>query len=112
MTVRTLFSAVALTLIAGPVLASGVIHSANTEMGYTSHPEHAAASKSRDQVNAEMEQSKKDGLWQYHRFGSPVPVKGAVLTRAEVVADLERAQRHSSWAQLRVGAPVSAVSAP
>ena len=37
MAVRALFSTVALALIAGPALASGVIHSANTEMGYTSH---------------------------------------------------------------------------
>ena len=33
MAVRALFSTVALVLIAGPALASGVIHSANTEMG-------------------------------------------------------------------------------
>ena len=112
MAVRALFSSVALVLIAGPALASGVIHSANTEMGYTSHPDHAAASKSRDQVNAEMEQSKKDGLWQYHRFGAPVPVKGTALTRDEVVADLERAQKHPSWALRRVGAPVPNVPAP
>ncbi|GDY37499.1 MULTISPECIES: DUF4148 domain-containing protein [unclassified Acidovorax] len=112
MAIRTLLTTIALAALAGPTLASGVIHSANTEMGYTTHPDHAAQGKSRDQIVADMEQSKKDGLWQYHRFGAPVPVKGTALTREEVLADLERAQKHPSWALRRVGAPVANVPAP
>jgi len=34
-----------------------------TAMGYRMHPEHAQAGKSGDQVLAEIDQSKKDGLW-------------------------------------------------
>ena len=112
MTVRTFLTALSLAAVAAPALASSVIHPASTEMGYTTHPEHAQAGKSRDQVLAEMDQSKKDGLWQYHRFGAPVPVKGKAASRDEVLADLERSQKHPSWALRRVGAPVAAVPAP
>ena len=96
MTVRTFLTALSLVAAVAPAMASSVIHPATTEMGYTMHPEHAQAGKSRDQVLAEMDQSKKDGLWQYHRFGTPVPVKGKAATRDEVLADLERAQKHPS----------------
>jgi len=112
MTVRTFLTALSLAAVVGPAMASSAIHPASTEMGYTEHPEHAQPGKSRDQVLAEMEQSKKDGLWQYHRFGAPVPVKGKAVTRDEVLADLERSQRHPSWALRRVGAPVPDVPAP
>lgn len=111
MTIRTLLTTVAFAAIASPAMAAGVIHPANTEMGYTTHPDHATQGKSRDQVVADMEQAKKEGLWQYHRFGAPVPVKGASMTRDEVLADLDRAQKHPSWAQRRVGAPVPALPA-
>ncbi len=76
------------------------------------HPEHAQAGKSRDQVLAVIDQSKKDGLWQYHRFGAPVPVKGKAAARDEVLADLERSQKHPTGALRRVGAPVAGVPAP
>jgi len=112
MKIRTAFAALSFVAFAGPALASSVIHPAATEMGYTLHPEHAKPGKSRDQVMAEMEQSKKDGSWQYHRVGAPLPVKGNSLSREEVLADLERAQKHPSWAARRVGAPVPAVPAP
>lgn len=112
MTVRTFLTALSLAAVAGSAMASSEIHPASTEMGYTTHPEHAQAGKSRDQVLAEMEQSKKDGLWQYHRFGAPVPVKGKAATRDEVLADLDRSQKHPSWALRRVGAPVASVPTP
>lgn len=112
MKVRTALAALSFVAIAGPAMASSVIHPANTEMGYTTHPDHAQPGKSRDQVVAEMDQSKKDGSWQYHRFGAPVPVKGKAVSREEVLADLDRAQKHPSWAARRVGAPVPAVPAP
>lgn len=93
---------------AAPAFAGSVVHSANTEMGYTAHPEHAQPGKSRSDVIAEMEQSKKDGSWAFHRFGAPVPVKGgALLTRDQVLAELDRAQKHPSWSARRVGASVT-----
>lgn len=112
MTFRTVVATLSFIAISGSAMASSVIHPAPTEMGYITHPEHAQPGKSRDQVIAEMEQSQKDGLWQYHRFGAPVPVKGKAVTREEVLADLDRSQKHPSWAARRVGAPVPAVPAP
>jgi hypothetical protein len=107
MTVRTLVATLLLAALAAPALASGVIHPANTEMGYTSHPEHAQPGKTREQVLAEIDQSKKDGTWQFHRFGAPVPVKGTSMTREQVLADLDRAQKHPTWPMRRVGAAVA-----
>ena len=112
MTARTFITALTLAAVVGPAMASSVIHPAPTEMGYTTHPEHAEPGKSRDQVIAEMEKAKQDGLWQYHRFGAPVPVKGTAATRNEVLADLERSQKHPRCAARRVGAPVPAVPDP
>lgn len=91
--VATMFGA-----LAAPAFASGVIHSANTEMGYTTHPDHAQPGKTRAEVLTEMEQAKKDGTWEFHRSGVPLPAKaGTPLTRAQVEADLLRAQQHPSW---------------
>ena len=112
MAVRTVLTALSFVALAAPAMAISVIHPAPTELGYTTHPEHAEPGKSREQVLAEMDQSKKDGTWQYHRFGAPVPAKGKAMTREEVLADLERSQKHPSWAARRVGAPVPAVPAP
>lgn len=93
---------------AAPAFAGSVIHSANSELGYTVHPDHAQPGKSSAEVLAEIEQAKKDGTWQYHRLGVPLPVKaGTPLTRAQVEADLVRAQRHPSWTARRAGAPVA-----
>lgn len=89
-----------------PAFATGVIHSANTEIGYTTHPDHAQPGKTRAEVRAEIEQAKTGGTWQYHRIGVPIPAKaGTPLTRAQVEAELLRAQKHPSWSARRVGAP-------
>ena len=98
---------VTLFLAAAPAFASSVIHSANTEMGYTVHPEHAQPGKSTSEVTAEMEQSKKDGTWKFHRVGAQVPVKIGALTREQVLADLERAQKHPTWSARSRGASVT-----
>lgn len=108
MKIRPLFATMFLAAIAAPALASSVIHSANTEMGYTTHAEHAQAGKSRNEVIAEMDQSKKDGTWAFHRLGAPVPVKtGPALSRQQVLAELDRAQKHPSWSVRRVGGAVT-----
>jgi len=101
--VATMFGA-----LAAPAFANSVIHSADTEIGYTTHPEHAQSGKSRAEVLAEIDQARKDGTWQYHRLGVPLPVAaGTPLTRAQVEADLLRAQQHPTWGARRVGAPVT-----
>ena len=105
---RSLIMGLAIASLAAPAFANNVIHSANTEMGYTTHPDHAPQSRSRAEVRAEIDQARKDGSWNFLRVGAPVPVKNTKpLTREEVVADLERVQAHPSWALFRVGAPVS-----
>ena len=98
----TVFSA-----LAAPAFAGSVIHAANSESGYTVHPDHAQPGKSAAEVLAEIEQARKDGTWQFHRVGAPLPVKaGTPLTRAQVEADLVRAQQHPSWAARRAGASI------
>lgn len=104
----TLVSATIFASAAAPAFADGVLHSANSEMGYTTHPEHAVPGKSRAEVLAEVENAKTNGTWQYLRVGAPLPIKaGTALTRAQVEADLLRAQRHPSWNARRTGAPVA-----
>lgn len=108
MTVHPLIATLFLATASVPALASSVIHSANNEMGYSSHPEHAQAGKTRIEVIAEMDQSKKDGTWAFHRVGAPLPVKaGPALTREQVLADLERAQKHPTWSIRKVGGAVT-----
>lgn len=108
MTIRPLIAALFVATASVPVWASNIIHSANDEIGYTSHPEHAQAGKTRKEVIAEMDQSKKDGTWAFHRLGAPVPVKaGPALTREQVLADLDRAQKHPSWSDRHVGSAVT-----
>lgn len=96
-------------VLAAPAFASGVIHHANTEMGYTLHPDHAQAGKSRAEVTAEIDQARKDGTWTVLRVGGALPAKSSApgLTREQVLADLERAQQHPSWSARRAGAPVT-----
>lgn len=93
MAVRTVLTALSFVALAAPAMASSVIHSAPTELGYTTHPEHAEPGKSREQVLAEMDQSKKDGTWQYHRFGAPVPGLPALLRGLRPCLSLERVHR-------------------
>ncbi len=109
MLVHSLIAAAVFAASAAPALASGVIHSTNNEMGYTSHPEHAQPGKTRNEVLAEIERSRKDGSWNYLRVGAPLPAKsaGQPLTREQVLAELKRAQNHPNWSVRRVGGAVS-----
>lgn len=103
-----ILSAVLLGALASPAFANSVIHSANTEMGYTTHPDHAQAGKSRAEARAELLRAKSEPSWESYRRGVPPAAKaGAPLTRAQVEADLLRAQQHPSWSARRVGAPVT-----
>lgn len=104
----TLIASILFGALAAPAFGNGVIHSANTEMGYTVHPDHAQITKSRAEVTAEIEQARRDGTWNYYRLGAPLPIKaGTPLTRAQVEADLLRAQQHPTWSARRAGAAVS-----
>lgn len=109
MLIRTPMAVLVLAVASVPAFASGTIHPTTTEMGYTVHADHAQAGKSRSEVLAEIEQSKKDGTWNFLRVGAPLPVKSSApaLTREQVLADLERAQKHPSWAARRAGAAVT-----
>lgn len=109
MAIRTPMTILILAAATVPAFASGTVHSATTEMGYTVHPDHAQPGKSRSEVLAEIEQSRKDGTWNFHRVGAPLPVKsaGPALTREQVLAELERAQKHPSWAVRRAGGSVT-----
>ena len=103
-------AAVALSLaaLASPAFATEVIHNATNEMGYTVHPDHAKAGKSRAEVLAELDAAKKQSSWSLMRLGAPLPMTGGTpLTREQVEADLLRAQKHPSWSARRVGAPVT-----
>lgn len=109
MLIRTPMAVLVLAMASVPAFASGTSHSATTEMGYTVHTAHAQAGKSRSEVLAEIEQSKKDGTWNFHRLGMPLPGKSSTpaLTREQVLAELERAQKHPTWAARRAGAAVT-----
>lgn len=109
MLIRTPMTVLVLAMASVPAFASGTIHSATTEMGYTAHPDPAQAGKSRSVVVAEIEQSQKDGTWSFQGVGAPLPVKSSTpaLTREQVLVELERAQKHPTWAARRVGAAVT-----
>ncbi|TAL76691.1 MAG: DUF4148 domain-containing protein [Burkholderiaceae bacterium] len=48
-------------------------HLNNSEIGFTTHPEHLTNSKTRAQVQQELQQAKADGSWYYLQRGLPVP---------------------------------------
>ncbi|MDP2818888.1 MAG: DUF4148 domain-containing protein [Polaromonas sp.] len=66
----------ALAVLSGAPLAAsaGIIHPADTEMGYVSHPDHAKPGKSRAEVRAELEAAMKSPRWDFWaRLGVPMP---------------------------------------
>ena len=107
MKVRTVVATLSLAVLAVPAFASGVIHSANSEMGYTTHPDHATPGLTRAQVLAELQSAQKAPNWPLVRLGETPTRFESKLTRAEVEADLLRAQKHPTWTARRAGAPVS-----
>lgn len=107
MAIRTYLATLSLVALAAPAFASGVIHNANTEMGYTTHPEHATTGLTRAQVLEQLQSAQKDPAWNQMRVGVTPSKFTPSLTRAEVEAELQRAQKHPTWAARRVGAPVT-----
>ncbi len=71
MVVRSLIFTVLVAASAVPALASSVIHSANNEMGYTTHPEHAQSGKSRNDVS-DLERARNHPSWSVRRVGGAV----------------------------------------
>ncbi|MDO9100241.1 MAG: DUF4148 domain-containing protein [Caldisericota bacterium] len=107
MKVRTSVAALSLTILTLPAFASGVIHNANTEVGYTTHPDHAITGLTRAHVIAELQAAQRSPDWSLLRLGiSPTKFESR-LTRAEVLADLLRAQQDPTWEGRRFGVPVS-----
>lgn len=79
----------ALAVLSGAPLAvsAEVIHPAHTEIGYISHPDHAAPGKARAEVRAELEATMKSPRWDFwSRLGAPMPAPstGPVKSRDQV----------------------------
>lgn len=88
-------------LLATPltVFSESVIHSANTEMGYTQYPDHSKAGKSRADVQAELKTAMKSPRWDFwSRLGAPLPVPSTApgKTREEVRSEAITANRTGS----------------
>ncbi|MDI1268100.1 MAG: DUF4148 domain-containing protein [Polaromonas sp.] len=66
----------AFAVLSGASLAvsAEIIHPADTEMGYVSHPDHAKPGKSRAEVRTELEAAMKSPRWDFWaRLGAPMP---------------------------------------
>jgi hypothetical protein len=70
--------------------ATSLYHSANTDAGYTYHPDHATNGKTRAEVRAEVEAARKDGTLALMQRGAPLPIKstGPGKTRQEVIDEM------------------------
>ena len=99
MSTRQLFAIAAATIaLAVPAvsMASAPVHFVGGELGYVEHLNLVKSTKSRSQVNAEVQAAMQDGSLQAlqlsRQFSLPEPVSAARLgpakTRAEVRADL------------------------
>lgn len=71
-------------------LANSLWHPADTEAGFTFHPDHSTSTKTRAEVLLELEQAKADGSYEYLQRGLPVPSRdtGPGKTREEVLEEL------------------------
>lgn len=80
------------TLMAGPVLASGVWHQTNTEVGLEYVVSHAQEGKTREQVRQELAEAKTQPGWVYQYYGLPkTPAwapQGTTRTRADALAEV------------------------
>jgi len=84
--------ALALTL---PVMAqaNSLYHPADTDAGYTEHPDHWKSTKTRAQVMAEVEAARKDGTLALMQRNAPPPMKATgrkTATSERVVASTAR----------------------
>lgn len=70
--------------------ATSLYHAANTDAGYTYHPDHAKNGKTRAQVLAELEAARKDGTLALMQRNEPLPIKstGPGKTRQEVIDEM------------------------
>lgn len=70
--------------------ANAVYHAANSEAGFTYHPEHAENGKSRADVTAEIEAARKDGTLALILRGAPLPIKnaGPAKARQQVIDEM------------------------
>lgn len=107
MKAKTLFATLACAALTAPAFAGQVLHGANSEMGYTIHPDHATQGLTREQVRAELMAAKAQPSWAQMRVGATPTRFESKMTRAEVEAELLRAQKHPTWSARRLGAPVS-----
>jgi hypothetical protein len=106
-TVLALSATAALTL---PALshATSMLHAANSEAGYTYHPEHSKSTKTRAQVSAETAAARKDGSLDQHQaqyqLNAPIPTKdaGPGKTRQQVVAELSNETAEERTARLNL----------
>jgi Domain of unknown function (DUF4148) len=83
------FVALVLTL---PVMAqaNSLYHPADTDAGYTEHPDHWKSTKTRAQVMVEVEAARKDGTLALMQRNAPLPIKatGPGKTRQQVIAEM------------------------
>lgn len=81
-----------ITAVALPGLsqATSLYHSANTDAGYTYHPDHAKNGKTRAEVRAEVDAARKDGTLALMQRNAPLPIKstGPGKTRQEVIDEM------------------------
>jgi len=98
--------ALAMTL---PVMAqaNSLYHPANTDAGYTEHPDHWKSTKTRAQVMAEVEAARKDGTLALMQRNAPLPMKatGPGKTRQQVIAEMlnESPEQRRARAELLTG---------
>lgn len=89
---RILLPMAAAVALAAPLMAqaSSTWHPAANEAGGTPHPDHATTSKTRAQVQAEIETSRKDGTLETLRRGAPLTPKSnaAPKSRQQVIDEM------------------------
>lgn len=105
MKVRMLAASVALAALSVPAFASSVIHNANNEMGYTTHPDHATQGLTRAQVLDELKAAQKSPAWPLMRIGVMPDNFKSTLSRAEVRQDTLRAMQQPGWDGRNLDAP-------
>lgn len=89
---RILLPLAAAVALAVPLMAqaTSVWHPAANEAGGTAHPDHAATPKTRAQVQAEIEASRKDGTLETLRRGVPLTPKSSAApkSRQQVIDEM------------------------
>lgn len=80
----------AIVVAPNAALADSLWHPADSESGFTFHPDHSTSTKTRAEVLRELEQAKADGSYDYLQRGLPVPSRdtGPGKTRDEVIKEL------------------------